>query len=235
MRSNQYDRLGKVPAVQRLWQLAREGPDLIVLEMGPNALVDFIDSGRNDMKKFLSVWKGTLVMIPRKFCWLPGEPDTTPAVKYLRTLVSNDSDSIMPEVSRRVLFWDENSMARGFIFDNESPLDSGLKLSPHWHRYGHSGRRHVFGAVVEMSGQIFLAQLLQSWDQSGSSRVPSDTDACPLEVCADCPEKYTGLNGTTWRPPQVSPKHTLADRLTQACDDSMTDLTQENCISVPTS
>ena len=175
-----------LPAIVRLTQLLKEGPDLIVMESFEH--IRYSDPGTFGKviaglelalrSRSADEWRGRLVLTAAKesaatfgmeggYCDYPesGEDFVSSSSKAFEALMRR----LRPEMRSRLAYWNEDEMAWPMFFDMEAPLKAkGGELTVHWHRYnlwrGQSGstnsHRGVAGIVSEMSAQIYLSALI---------------------------------------------------------------------------
>ena len=221
-------------AEHRLTQVISENPDLIYLEINDNdnerTIVPVVDLVFNVLKR--STFSGRIALAFQKprlktgsihLCYPPafnkssssGSADCHGVVRD--RIQAHEHSS--PALTGRVLHVDEDIMSWSFMFDMERSL-SDTKASQHFHYYDNNARssRHVYGAVPEMSGQIFLNLLMEQLGTDGgapTSQTSPSQDKDVLQFCFECPEDMGMGAGscpnTTWGVPIAHPVHTLTD------------------------
>ena len=220
-----------LPALARLAQLLREGPDLIVVETfeqlrysEPTIFGRQLDGLHHVLQGESAVnWRGRLVLTAAKesaatfgmeggYCQYPvsGEDFLDSSDRAFRGLLRR----LSPSMRSRVAHWNEDEMAGPMFVDTEVPLKSGV-VTVHWHRYnmwrgqGESkgGRtpRGVAGIVAEMSAQMYLAALLDGEEEPAAASPPPSSATPSIEVCNECPLRAC----CPWQAPVERPAHTL--------------------------
>jgi len=202
---------------ERLGQMLREGPDIIVLwvlnaELHLDFYFDFVSRNR----KLMSVWQGRFVhLLPLIHLPPPRQPQDRNTRDHLGSYRdwllarrSSLADDLLADIGDRDLLLDLNSMAWPFIFDMERMLATGTPVT-HWHRYSEPGsKRGVKGAVAEMGAHILLALLLEKSgrEPDGSGGAHGGWFPGARLMCVNCPTHAC----CPWLPPDPFPNHTLS-------------------------